>query len=365
MTIRKKADTIKKRNRFLLKNLSFEAKLLRIFLIAMIFCAAFLLIFTLYLKDYQKSLPSNTATHILQAYREADSSVFALYSNDLPNAFENDYRLEAYINRGISVDELYYCKGTSNSPDETIYEFKEGNTHVGTLTTRETGTTTFFGFNDYEVLSYIPHSAELYTVFATKGTPLMMDQEMLCSKYPPKEGYPTVSFNLVHNSNHIDVYQIPDYDAFGSLSVQNASIEEYFIDVDEERHMASITEEATVSEKEAITLFMREFLKDYLIFTTKKDADRWAVLKKSYPGTEFYKTIQNYSNSWGKEYVSDRFKDVIIDKIKKYSNVDYSCRASLTYVIIRSDGVTKEIDFSATFYATKSAIAWLVVDMEF
>jgi len=363
MAIRKKSDAPKKQSLLPQKNSSFEVKLLRAFLFAMVFCAVSLLIFTLYLKDYQKSLPSNTATHLLQAYREADSSVFAMYNNDLPNAFDNDYRLAAYISRDIPVDKLYYCKGTSKNPDETIYEFKVGSTPVGTLTTRETGATTFFGFDVYEIVSYIPHSSAFYTVSATQGTPLMMDQEMLCVKYPPKEGYPTDSFTVVRDSNHIDVYHIPDYDAFGSLSIQNASLEEYFIDIEDEKHTASITTAATASEKEAITLFIREFLKDYLVFTTKKDADRWGVLKKAYPGTEFYKTMQNYSNAWGKEYVANRFKDVIIDKIKKYSNVDYSCRASLTYIIIRSDGVTKEIDFSATFYVTKNSTAWLVVDM--
>jgi hypothetical protein len=61
--------------------------------------------------------------------------------------------------------------------------------------------------------------------------------------------------------------------------------------------------------------------------------------------------------------VSDRFKDVIIDKVKKYSDTEYSCLIRLTYIIVRSDGITKDIDFSATFFVTNKTGSWLTVDM--
>lgn len=363
MTIDKNPTTAKAKKLLPQKGASFAQNLLRIFLLAMIVCAVFLLAITLYLTDYQRSLPADAAAKLLKAYEETNSAVFSQYSDALPNAFADDYRFAAYIDLSFPKENLYYCKGTAKNAGETAYEFKAGNMHIATLTTKEIKSTTFFGFQNYEVVSFVPHPLIHYNVFAPLGTPLMLEGAMLHEKYPPQPAYAKACFKDVSASNISEVYSIPDYDALGALSVKDARAEDYIIDIDKENHSVMVTSQAEQTSKAEIIDFTGKFVKEYLLFTSKKNADRWAVLKMTHPKTEFHKTLQQYSNTWGKEYTSDRFKDVIIDEIKKYSQTEYSCRVSLTYTIVRSEGVTKNTDFSAVLYLTNKTGKWLTVDM--
>lgn len=364
MTIEKQSAITKAKELLPQKGAGFTENFIRAFLVAIIVCAVFLLIFTFYLSDYQRSLPADTAARILEAYNENDSAVFAQYNDNHASAFIDDYKLAAYKDLSFPREKLYYCKGTAKNPDETVYEFKAGNMHIATLTTRTTKNSTFFGFQGYEVISFTPRPIAHYTIVAPLGTLLMMDGVQLHKKYPPNPGYAKPCFKNVVESNISEVYSIPDYDALGALSVKNATAEDYEIDIDEENYSVIITTKPEQAIKAQIVEFTEEFLKEYLIFTTKRNAPRGTVLKMTHPKTDFYKTLLQYSNTWGKQYVSDGIEDIVINEIKAYSQTEYSCHASLTYIIVRSDGVTKNIDFSAVIDLTNNEGKWMVVAID-
>lgn len=364
MTIHKEITIEKVKNMLPQKGASFAYNLTNAFFLAMVVCTVFLSVLTLYLADYQNSLPADVATRLLKAYNEADSAVFAEYNDALPNAFADDYRFAAYIDLSFPKEQLYYCKGTAKHTGETVYEFKARNIHIATLTTKEIESTTFFGFRNYEVVSFVPEPIEYYTIFAPIGTRVMIDGSLLHQKYPPTLGYAYPCFESVSASNISEIYIVPDYDALGALSIKNASSEDYIIEIDEENDSVLIAQKSEQTAQGEIIEFVDQFVKEYLIFTTKKNAPRGLVLKMTHPQTEFYKILQQYSNVWRKEYRSGRFNDIEINEIKQYSPSEYSCNVSLSYLIVRDDGAEKNIDFAAVFYLTNRNGTWLAVDME-
>lgn len=363
MTIDRKLLTEKVKKWLPQKGVRYKSNLIRAFSLAMIVCAVFLLVLTLFLSDYQHSLPTDAAARLIKAYTEADSAVFAEYWNEVPNAFTDDYRFAAYMNLSFPKEELYYHKGTAKNVGETAYEFKAGNIHIATLTTRETKSTSLFGFNKYEIISFVAHPISHYTIYAPLGTPLVLDGRLLHEQYPPTPGYAHPCFSNVSTNQISEEYSIPDYDAFGTLSVQDVTAADYMIDVDEENKRVFVTPKTEQKIKAEIIDFTLKFVKEYLVFTTQKNAPRGPVLKMTYPQTEFHKIIQQYNNAWRKEYTSDQFKDITIDEIREYSPYEYSCRVSLTHIIMREDGATKTIDFSSTLYLTNRTGTWLTVDM--
>lgn len=331
-------------------------------MLAIVFCA--LIFLWIWLADYQRALPTNFCDEIQQAYETADGAALQSLCTNLPAVLQNADKFSAYLQQNINTEDLYYYPGTAAAHDEAVYEFVSGGHHLAQLTLRKTGKKSLFGFTLYEVKALEQLPAATYTLTAPSGVTVLVNGEELSEQYlTGQEDAADCYDGIVAATPKNNTYEISD---FNYVETVEASVNGVPCSVNwnTETNEIIITRVPSDTVQQQLASTAEYAAKEYIVFATQRYAPNYNVVALLYPNTTLYNAVLSYGNEWGEVYVADRYEDIVLDSFTAYSDTEFACRVSMTYVITEDTGNEKTFPFNAMLYFTVVNGNWRWVAMQ-
>ena len=349
-----KGTTVRKRER------KFYTGLLIFFLIMLLLICLGLVVFWMYLKDYQECLPTNIAQKAEEAYANGDTSSIIGWSRNLPDILKNEDMLSSYLNGTYDKSDVYYYEDSDSESTVKTYAIMGGSRKLAEITVEPYGSKSRFGHFKYQITGLEQEAMRTYTITAPGSAEVLLNGSPISESYITEKTPVTDEFSSVSMDNiEICTYVIKDLICVNTLSAQGCST----VKTDNDDYTISYI--VSDEQKAAIKDFAEGFVKSYTLFTTKKDSSGYMgqVLACILPGTELYDAISSYTNDWGKNFDSDEYRKLDITDIKRYDKNAYSCSAAAEYVI-KQGAAEKSYDFNFILYMTDADGTWKIIKMK-
>ena len=329
------------------------------------FILAGFVFFWFWLDEYQKTLPTQFGDEVITAFEKSDGELLREHYPTFPDELSSTKEFEKYLTDNNLQENLSFYQATSKKKDEIIYEFKGGDKKLAQLTLKPTGEKSFFGFTLYIPIWFELIPLEPYKITVPAGVDLFINDELISQEYLIGKAEQAEIFKQVgFEPLYIYEYEIPEF--IPVLSVNATAADGSICNLDWDKTNSTI-DVKIIPPDNTITLiknFALDAAKKYIVFATKIDAPRDELMPLLAPQTLFSQSILKYDNSWGVEYVTDSFSDIIVDRYAKYSDSAFSCRVKLKYNVTNDKGVTKSYDFNSKMYFSMkyNRLYWVGMD---
>ena len=322
-------------------------------------------VFWYWLDEYQTTLPSQYGDQIVTAFEEANGALLRKLYPTFPDELSKNKDFEKYLVDNKLQENLSFYQSTAEEKDAIVYEFKGGDKKLAHLILKPSGEDSFFGFTQY-----IPIWFELIPLAPCKitvpdGANLFINGKPISEKYYTSRVKQGAIFDELGGSPiYVNEYQIPEYITISSAKATTSKGSICELDWDKSNSTIDVLIVPDDKTKRRIKNFSLDAAKKYIVFATKIDAPRNELMPLLAPDTLFAESILKYDNSWGVEYVTDSFSQIVVDEYISYSNSAFSCRVKLKYNVLTELGVARSYDFNSTMYLTmkNGRLYWVGMD---
>lgn len=316
----------------------------------------------LVLADYQDQLPAQQSDLVLHALQNKDTAFLYQTCTNLPPELQDETAFAAYLNAHLKPTELYSYQ--ENAENGYSYPIMNGQQCVGRAQVSPTGGKSRFGFAQYRLDGFTLEPLVTYTVTAPEQVALLLGGEPLSEQYLTAENPVTNGYAQVDGMEEFTqkIYTVTDLHDLSALQAESTTGVAQISYTDNAVSVTCVPENAVAAE---LAAFAQQFSERYLVFATAYLGARQPVLSLCLPGTDFYDAVRVYGNSWGEEYVSDRYENLRIDALTQYSETAFSCEVAVEYVIRQADGQEKTYPFHARLFVLRQADGLKVANVEF
>ena len=361
MTHRRKVNTRKHfhKKRYLIRS-AFYRHFLILFLFLLTGVITGLLLFWLWLADYQRCLPQQQTDQVAAAFRSEDTDTIISWCHTLPVVLQNPKTLQAYMKGRYTPANIYCYEDSMSSSDTKRYLFSDGSKELAVLTLIRDTQPSFWNHFAYRIAALKLMPLCTYTITTPSNIPVLLNGQPLSDSYLSSSDQRTDVFALAGLPDcTISTYTIRDLNYISSLSAQGCTVSSPATDI------YQISRTLSQDEKNGIDTFAESFAKCYTVFATRKNASKKEVLSMVLPASALYRTLSSYDNSWGQTYLSDRYDALSVTDEQKYEEHAFSCSVSLTYQITGTlTNETKRYDFHYLLYLTDISGNYRVLEMK-
>lgn len=347
------------KKRYLIRS-AFYRHFLIVFLFLLTVIISGLLLFWLWLADYQKCLPQQQTDQVTAAFRSQDTGSILSWCHTLPTILQTPVNLHTYMNGRYDPAKVYCYEDSISSSDTRRYILSDGSKELAVLTLIRDTQPSFWNHFAYRISALKLMPLRTYTITAPSDIPVLMNDQPLSNSYLSSSGQQTSVFSQAGlPDSAISTYTIRDLNYISSLSAKGCTVSSPAADT------YQITRTMSRNEKNSIDAFAESFAKCYTVFATKKNASQKEVLSMVLPDSTLYKTLSSYENDWGQTYHSDRYESLSTTDEQKYGDHAFSCSVSLTYQITGTlTSEKKSYDFHYLLYLTDISGHYQVLDMK-
>ena len=360
MTQRRTVNTHKHfhKRRYLIRS-PFYRHFFFLFLFLLTIILVGLLLFWLWLADYQRCLPQQQTDQVVAAFRSEDSSHIASWCHTLPVVLQNPQNLHAYMKGHYDSAKVYCYEDSLSSSDTRRYLLSDGSEKIAVLTLIKDTQPTFWNHFAYRISLLKLMPLRTYTITAPTDVPVLLNGQPLRSSYLSSDPQTDVFSQAGLTDSAILTYTIRDLNYISSLSAEGCTVSSSAADT------YRISRSLSQNEKNGIDAFARSFAKCYTVFATKKNASKKEVLSMVLPDSALYRTLSSYDNSWGQTYQSDRYDALSVTDEQKCGDHAFSCSVSLTYQITNTlTHEEKSYEFDYLLYLTDINGSYQVLQMK-
>jgi len=309
-----------------------------LFVIALLFA---LKTVTVYLSDYESSLPEYEAQRVFETYyASGDYSKLVSQSEHSITTFETEKSLERYLEAFTKDKTVTYSSITTGLDDSLRYIVKADDVKFSSFTLVKSGSKTEKGFDLYElgsleVYSMGPESIAVaaprgYSVYvnetAVDGTWLTgeIDEDISC-KYMPEgvDGIATLHYRID------GLYEMPE-------SVRVCAPDGRECDVRNEipgvYHADFLYDDSLLEPYTEYVTDAAQAIAAYMQFDGKFSE----AAKYIDPDSDFYVNLRTSETYFVISHSSYSFEDVKVSEFYRYDENTFSCRISFTHVLKRT-----------------------------
>ena len=344
-------------------------KIYTIFFLAVILVISIgMFILWISLSDYEKSVPTNILTPIVNNMNNKNYDDLLNNGNLKFSEFETKENLKNYLNKNLTESKFSYSELATSDKNNPVYKIKSGKKEIAAVTLIKTGKKSKFGNAQFQIskISDIGGAEKKIVIYAPSSAKLTLNDKDISNTYIVEKDIAIEDLEYLPKDfakPTIVKYEISGLFEDGILKATGYLGNQLLISKDEKTGEYTVlsngTEEMAKSFDELITNASQAYSK-YITNDVKLDEIR------KYFSTEspLYKTIASMEVNWYTKHEKFEFKNIQTSDFVSYSDNCFSYKIKFDHYVYRIEAnKTFHYPCEYTMIFAKKDGKWKVYDI--